>query len=841
MPLSNTKRKTIGFLTRSLPHQSGLSAWRGIVERANTLGVNLVTFFAEAIGDERDFNYQANILYDMLSTDRLDGLVVWTAMIDLYVSKAELDIFFKRFEKFPVVSAEVVIPGVNSVVMDDYSGMREIVEHLVHHHRYQKIAFLRGPDGHIGLQDRFRAYKDVLRESGIAQEEHLISKPCNFYIEDAARAVKSLMNEQTWSDAQAIVAPSESLALGAMLGLQQLGKTIPGEIALVCFDDTESVELAKPPISTVYAPLFEIVSGCIDVLLRQMGGDRGVQTTYVPTKMVIRQSCGCKSTVSSMLEIPHRLPSPSAGASTAPVVLGRHIDDLTSTVALLWTGHHLAPWSSDLSRTFLGALEQASSGAAAQYLQTLEKIIEHLEFTNNNLDDVGRIVHSLWCFADVQFAQTNVSVRNAFLYNEAGKLLVIAAQRATINALASNKHHTENESRKMQALGNLLVTAASKEVLFDLLTDSFVDLGVQKCFVAIYESQNATMAQLELAYIDGERLPVHDLPAFPCPLLVPDSIYGLMPEVNVLVQSLHFRDNKIGYLILNSGTLQDGAPEILRSMISSALQTEILREIIRCSLLDLRAAQDQLIISEKMAVLGGLVTGVAHELNTPLGVGITTASSMEHIIKEMGAKLESRELSFRAFSQWIAALGQGTALISSSLARASKFVGDFKQISTDQTTDAIRTINVDSYLNEIIGTLGSEISSIGHRIEVRCDKDLQILSYPGAIAQVLTHLILNSLKHGLVDTVHGIIRIQVTRNQQMVSIDYSDNGKGVSAKELPHIFVPFRTSLRNTGGSGLGTYVIYNLVTQKLKGTVTATSDVGCGLCYQIALPSDIT
>ena len=147
----------------------------------------------------------------------------------------------------------------------------------------------------------------------------------------------------------------------------------------------------------------------------------------------------------------------------------------------------------------------------------------------------------------------------------------------------------------------------------------------------------------------------------------------------------------------------------------------------------------------------------------------------------------------------------------------------------------MRSFNVSEYLNEVITSLHPKFKNTSHKVHVQCDPSLTINSYPGVLAQILTNLIFNSLIHGFTERENGEMRISVAASfDGSVILDYFDNGKGVSLAEVPHLFEPHRTSMRNAGGSGLGTYIIYTLVTQKLGGTISAETKPGIGLSYHI-------
>ncbi len=273
------------------------------------------------------------------------------------------------------------------------------------------------------------------------------------------------------------------------------------------------------------------------------------------------------------------------------------------------------------------------------------------------------------------------------------------------------------------------------------------------------------------------------------------------------------------------------------------IESQRLQGELEQSLKNLHTTQDQLISAEKMAMLGSLVAGVAHEINTPLGIGVTAASFISEKVEKMSQDLKSEDVSYDNVSEWVTTLQEASELLFSNITRSAEIIRGFKQVSVDQTSEAMRLFYPYGYICEVVASLHPKIKKINPHVEVICEKNLRINSYPGALAQILTNMIINSLIHGLPDVVNGEIRIEVeTKDSDTLKIKYSDNGKGLSPDELPHIFEPFRTTMRNEGGSGLGTYIIYNIVTQKLKGTIKAQSEPGRGLAYHIEyMPESIS
>ena len=251
----------------------------------------------------------------------------------------------------------------------------------------------------------------------------------------------------------------------------------------------------------------------------------------------------------------------------------------------------------------------------------------------------------------------------------------------------------------------------------------------------------------------------------------------------------------------------------------------------------LKAAQNQLIESERMASLGGLVAGIAHDVNTPLGVGVTAASFLQERIKTLEDAFEDKSITQSQMSNFIDEATQTSQLLMNNLNRASELIASFKQVAVDQTSEAERTINLARYLNEIIQSLKPSFKHAHHEINVDCDAKLDVLCAPGAIAQIVTNLVMNSVMHGFEHKVNGKININVKTDKDMIEMVYTDDGVGLLPVHLESLFDAFFTTKRAKGGSGLGTHIVYNLVTQTLNGQIQADSKPGEGLRYIIRFP----
>jgi signal transduction histidine kinase len=232
----------------------------------------------------------------------------------------------------------------------------------------------------------------------------------------------------------------------------------------------------------------------------------------------------------------------------------------------------------------------------------------------------------------------------------------------------------------------------------------------------------------------------------------------------------------------------------------------------------LAQTQKQLVQKEKMAALGGLVAGIAHEINTPVGIVITSASVLTHHTREVRDCYAREDLSEEGLAEYLDGAQQAAQLIETNGVRAAELIQSFKQVAVDQTAGEQRRINMRDYISETLTSLTPVLKT--HEANIVAPEKLEVTTYPGAWAQIITNLVLNSVTHGFDGISAGRIRIAVEALRDRVVLRYTDNGKGIPVPLRAKVFEPFFTTRRNAGGSGLGLHILFNLVTQTLAGCV---------------------
>ncbi|WP_036172466.1 GAF domain-containing sensor histidine kinase [Massilia sp. 9096] len=325
------------------------------------------------------------------------------------------------------------------------------------------------------------------------------------------------------------------------------------------------------------------------------------------------------------------------------------------------------------------------------------------------------------------------------------------------------------------------------------------------------------------------------------PMLVNDKAYGVM-----VVQSY---DPTIVYgkaeLDLLAFIASHVAVAIARMQADRAIRKtkeslEKQNAALNQALTQLQEAQSELVRQEKLASLGQMVAGVAHEINTPLGICVTATS---HLVQEL--KLTREELAAGAMTEdslnaFFDVVDQSLRIMTTNTQRAASLVRSFKQVAVDQSSDDIRSFNLGAYLNEVLLSLQPKLKGRPVEVAIDCPKDLAMESFPGAVSQIVTNMVVNSLVHGFERDQRGRISIRARLDGGQVVFEYADDGAGMDADTLAKLFDPFFTTKRGSGGSGLGGHILYNLATGVLKGSLRAESSPGQGLRYHLRFPCKV-
>ncbi len=318
--------------------------------------------------------------------------------------------------------------------------------------------------------------------------------------------------------------------------------------------------------------------------------------------------------------------------------------------------------------------------------------------------------------------------------------------------------------------------------------------------------------------------------------VIPAPVCGA-PMQSVLYFPLTVNGEKIGCLSLQSPTREAFSPQ--QTNLVRTLASNIAIAVANANIVTrLQQTQQQLVMREKMASLGGLVAGVAHEVNTPLGICVTAASHLQMELLALQKAHQQKKLGALGFQQFLETALAATDILTANTQRAAQLINSFKQVAVDKTAVSQREFELTSYVQEVLHSLQPELNRKQCHFSLHSPSGILLHTDAGALAQLLTHLVMNSLQHGFADaTPDAEISLEVSRSAGQVLLEYRDNGAGMSNDTLKRLFDPFFTTKRSDGHSGLGAHIVYNLVTAQLQGTIYVTSEVGHGVHYRILLP----
>ena len=322
------------------------------------------------------------------------------------------------------------------------------------------------------------------------------------------------------------------------------------------------------------------------------------------------------------------------------------------------------------------------------------------------------------------------------------------------------------------------------------------------------------------------------------PMIVAEHVYGVIVVQSYDPTIVHSKGDLD--LLAYVATHVAGALSRREADISLRAATEQIRrrnEELTRTLDQLRNTQDELVRQEKMASLGGLVAGVAHEINTPLGICVTATSHIEEELHTWHRLQDEGHFDAPHVGEMLAELDVTMRVLDANIRRSAELVRSFKQIAVDQSSGARRQFDLHAYLDEVLLSLKPKLKRAPVKVQVDCPPGLAMDTYPGALSQVITNLVMNALLHAFEGRDGGNVKIIARADGQDVLLDVIDDGIGMSPGDLKHYFDPFFTTKRGSGGTGLGANIIFNQVTNVLGGSIRASSTPGAGLQVSMRLP----
>jgi len=368
-------------------------------------------------------------------------------------------------------------------------------------------------------------------------------------------------------------------------------------------------------------------------------------------------------------------------------------------------------------------------------------------------------------------------------------------------------------------------------ILFDLLIAVialfcafFISIRLQKRFTRPIENLLAVVQKVTKEKSYSMRAPAAEI----------EELHMLGRAINNMLDRIEQQFNKVQQAEQEIRQLNQGLEHKIneRTLALKSSNQDLLN-----TLETLHQYQNQIVETEKMASLGQMVAGVAHEVNTPIGLGVTASTLMQDKLADIQKSFDEKKLTSSQLAKFLTESKENLGIIYRNLERAASLIRSFKQVAVDQSNENRRQFNMLQLMNEVLLSLRPNLKKTQHQVLLECEPSLEIDSKPGPINQILINLIMNSLIHAFENKEHGVIKVVVNVANSRCYVHYSDDGSGVPEHIKKRIFDPFVTTKRGEGGSGLGMHLVYNLVTQALNGKITLESTLGHGIDIQFDFP----
>jgi signal transduction histidine kinase/AraC-like DNA-binding protein/CheY-like chemotaxis protein len=805
-------RPTLGFILANIHIGTGRSLWPAVVKAAEQHDANLICFPGGGLRASAGFEAQRNAIYDLVNPECVDGLISWSSTLGGVLDPAVVADFHNRFKPLPLLSLAQLMADVPTVLVDSYNGMRAAIVHLIEVHGYRRLAFIRGPERHFYAQERFRAYTETLQAYGIPFNESLVTPPMQW--EAGADAIRFLLDENKLRpriDFQAVLAVSDLLALEALKALQSRGIQVPSEVALSGFNDSTESRLSTPPLTSVSLPFAEQGARAVEMLLDELSGKTVPEKVLLPSRLVIRQSCGCPS--AAVVQAAAR--SAAFEGLDFPMAMAafreRALADMAA--ALPDSEENTFAWSRILLDAFQADLQAAPAGG---FIPTLEKILGQAVAAGTDLVAWQGLISALRR-RSIPYLAPPARALAEDLFGQARVVVGETTQRMQI----FQQWQAERRTALLQEIGQALITTFDIAKLADALAESLPRLGIAAAYLALYEqpAYSFEYSRLILAYNQKGRIPLEiGGRRFPSRRLLPEGLLPAERRFSLVVEPLYFQDTQIGFAVFEIGPNDGSVYETLRGHISTALKGALLFQ---------EAQQARLAAEKADQIKTRLLANVSHELRTPLNI-------------ILGHAKNAIEESQTGKSEKPPALTDDLQHIQSSAEHQLRVINDLLDLSRAE----IDELDLHPELLEPLPLLAEVYQSLSGQADgggivqwklLIPDQLPLIQADPVRLRQILLNLLSNAKKY----TERGTITLGAEVSPPFLHLWVEDSGIGIPEDQQEHIFEPFGTG-EHTGaipaGIGLGLSISRHLVALH-NGTIKLESRVGKGSTFHVFLP----
>ena len=567
--LFSKRRTTIGIIVDRIDEVGGYQStlWNGIAKAAEEKDINTICF----AGGQLKLSFiegkkiASNPIYELISNQNVDGLVVCSVTIGLTVGLQDLLCSYWKSFKLPVVNIGMALEGVPSLVIDNEAGVHDAISHLVEKHGLKRIAFVCGPRGNIDAEDRLKGYKNALRKYGLTYDPFLCIEG-DFLRQSGRKAVETLLDERKVTF-DAIVSANDDMAIGVLEELRRRNISIPDDVAIVGFDDTEDAKTTLPTLTTIRQPLDEIGKKSIEMIDKKVKGKPVEDLIVFPTQLILRQTCGC-------------------GFETETLFPNYHTQlDIQK--------------SKDVERKYLAQLnnelKQCKYNQGDELADQALLLIHSLKETMENPEGIGNLVNVVLKTAIYIYSRVEIEPRWHRIMAILSEYAVESAESkedilsnfqicnvvwelfGKIMWLTNSSYRLKNERKTepIRKISDSLVSTFDIRILMTTITSIIQELGVKRCWISVFDKQQPQkIAKVILGYdaCKGTDKIAEGL-LFPAIQLIPVEYQVVNKRVNMILIPLKFKGEIFGYSMYGMVDVHDlSIYELLNTQISTAYQ-----------------------------------------------------------------------------------------------------------------------------------------------------------------------------------------------------------------------------------------------------------------------------
>jgi len=800
----------IAFVAPLLTTLFARNVWFSLLESANHRGVRLTAVLGGGLELPKSMSPARNV-YDLLDASNFDGVLLLTTALATGAANPFPE-FLSELENLPAVSMGWPLDQIPSVDMDQAAAMRSVVRHLYHDHGIRRFVYVGGPIGDWEASARRDAFLAELSDLGVSLDT--VREVAGDYDSGSGvRAVRSLGAESLVNTA--MVCSNDETAWGVLEEAKKQGLLVPGQLLVAGFGDRDLSSIQEPSLTTVSLPLAALAEKALDLLVGRIRGRRGPAEVPLKPTPLYRSSCGCRTLLTETV--------PDKGTLIRSLLPPR---DSASSATLEFLGH----WLSDYLTAFEYVLTtQNPTALRLQWLQYYSQI----RFEHERRLPLSKLFSGL----------RSIFGKEAGFETAMAENLALSGQAASRRSIETNQETRDFFFQLHQvelAIGQIHDRAGLSQLPFHELAKLGLH-GLALVRFGVPPQLLYSVAPWAQDMVDDQDNDIE------YPRLLPRRFDAEDSSGHRIVAALHAEQHYLGYVVFWMGETETFVGDFLVHQFASAVhRIELLErvqsqsQVLQESLDESKRIQEQLVETEKVASLGRLVAGVAHEVNTPLGTAITGASYLLDRLAEVRAQFAAGILAKSGLQNF---LNQGQEALDGvlrNLMNAGELIQAFKGLGLDHVQAEWRLVDAGTLFGDLSTILRSEFLKRGVTLRAEIPAaGTMLLSQPSALVQVVSELVENAMQHAFttMDVGPHEVLLQITIDSGALRIAVTDNGRGLTPDERKHIFEPLFTTKRAEGHSGLGLHLAYQLVNHTLKGKMTVASELGSGSCFLCVIP----